>query len=101
MSPVLLSSDTSSTVVFDKVYSVLPKNFKKLLVFTDNRQIASYLAKNLEDTHIDHTIRTLLYKIVNEYKRIFLPDLLEKALFENIYDWYKDLDGYTKAWIKS
>jgi len=101
LSPVLLSSDTSSTVVFDKIYSVLPKNFKKLLVFTDNRQIASYLAKNLEDTHIDHTIRTLLYKIVSEYKRIFLPDMLEKALFENVYDWYKDLDGYTKAWIKS
>jgi phosphatidylserine/phosphatidylglycerophosphate/cardiolipin synthase-like enzyme/RNA polymerase subunit RPABC4/transcription elongation factor Spt4 len=101
LSPILMSSDTASTVVFDKIYTVLPKQFKKLLIFTDNRQIASYLAKRLEDTHFDHTIRTLLYKIVKFKQRIFLPELLEDALYRNIYDWYIGLDRDTKIWIRS
>ncbi len=101
LSPVLMSSDTASAVVFDKIYSILPNEYKKLLIFTDNRQISSYLAKRLEDTHIDHTIRTLLYRIIREHKRILLPELIEKALYENITDWYKDLGGYERARIKS
>ncbi len=51
LSNISMSSDTASTVVFDKVYGLLPEKFRKLLIFTDNRQIASYLAKKLEDTH--------------------------------------------------
>jgi|GEM_PF-2286343 len=101
LSPILMSSDTASVVVFDKVYTVLPEKYKKLLIFTDNRQISSYLAKRLEETHIDHTIRTLLYRIIKSKQRILLPELVEEALYRNIVDWYKDLDIPTKAWIKT
>jgi len=86
LSPVVMSSDTSSVVVFDRIYSELPKRYKKLLIFTDNRQIASYLAKHLEETHLSHTLRVLIYKIVQKHREIYYPKL-EREAYEEVRNW--------------
>lgn len=88
LSPIKMSAHTASMSLFDIVYTLLPEDFRKLLIFTDNRQAASYLAGNLEDGHFDHTIRSLLYEITRQKKRINLPDLIEEAVDYRINDWY-------------
>jgi len=88
LSPVSMSPNTASVTVFDMIYTLLPEDFRKLLIFTDNRQAASYLAGYLEDGHLDHAIRNLLYIITKEKKRILLPDLLEETIDRRINTWY-------------
>lgn len=66
LSPVAMSSNTASTALFNTVYDSLPINYKKLLIFTDNRQAASYLAGFLEDDHLNHSIRNLLNKLLTD-----------------------------------
>lgn len=86
LSPVIMSSDTASVVVFDRAYTKLPEEYRKLLIFTDNRQIASYLAKHLEDTHLDHTIRVLTYYIIKQHGKVHLLKLFDEA-YEQVIDW--------------
>ncbi|WP_258084321.1 DEAD/DEAH box helicase [Thermococcus thermotolerans] len=86
LSPVAMSSDTASVVVFDRVYTKLPEEYKKLLIFTDNRQIASYLAKHLEDTHFDHTVRVLVHYLVKQENKVYLSKLFDMA-YDTVISW--------------
>ncbi len=96
LSPVAMSSDTASVVVFDRVYTKLPEEYRKLLIFTDNRQIASYLAKHLEDTHFDHTIRVLTYYVVRQRGKVDLPKLFDDA-YDIVRYWpYEKLENSRK-----
>lgn len=96
LSPVAMSSDTASVVVFDRVYTKLPDEYKKLLIFTDNRQIASYLAKHLEDTHFDHAIRVLIHHVVKQRGKVDLPKLFDEA-YDIVRYWpHEDLKSTRK-----
>lgn len=87
LSPISMSASTASITIFDMIYNLLPDDFKKLLIFTDNRQSASYIAGYLEDGHLDHAIRSLLFTITKDRKRIYLPELSERGI-NQINNWY-------------
>lgn len=88
LSPVSMSSNTAAVTLFDMIYTTLPENLRKLLIFTDNRQAASYLAGYLEDGHLDHALRSLIYNIIRQNNnRILFNDLREKVLDE-IVNWF-------------
>ena len=88
LSPMSMSSNTAAVTLFDIIYTILPENLRKLLIFTDNRQAASYLAGYLEDGHLDHALRNLIYNIIRQNNhRILFHDLREKVLDE-IVNWF-------------
>lgn len=96
LSPVLMSSNTASAVLFNEVYASLPKDYRKLLIFTDNRQAASYLAGFLEDDHLNHAIRNLLRRLlIDEFDgRATYQDIKEESM-DTLRNWYGgDFEGY-------
>lgn len=89
LSKIRLSPNTGSVTFFDSVFSELPPDVRKMLIFTDNRQAASQVSGILEDEHLSHTIRNLLYHLLkNCYNgRTTLEDLRNEATFV-IQRWY-------------
>lgn len=96
VSPVVFSPNTASTTFFDLVYSELPERYRKMLVFTDNRQAASYIASYLEDEHLSHTIRILIHYVLTKQleSRSKYSDLKDEVMLR-IQEWYGgDLEEY-------
>jgi len=87
LSPLSMSSNTAAVTLFDIIYSALPENFRKLLIFTDNRQAASYLAGYLEEGHIDHALRSLIYYIVKSHDDRITSTKLEEECLDKISNW--------------
>lgn len=88
LSPMSMSSNTAAVTLFDMIYTSLPEKLRKLLIFTDNRQSASYLSGYLEDGHLDHALRNLIYHIIVENNnRILFNDMRERIIDEMV-SWY-------------
>lgn len=96
VSPVVFSPNTASTTFFDLVFSELPEKYRKMLIFTDNRQAASYIASYLEDEHLSHTIRILIHHVLTKQleSRTKYSELKEEVMLR-IQEWYGgDLEEY-------
>jgi len=90
LSKISISSNTASVALFDLVYSLLPDAYKKMLIFTDSRQGASYLAGQLEEEHSIHSLRNLIYLMTSQHenKRIRLFQL-EEACINTMNEWFQ------------
>ncbi len=89
LSPITMSSNTASTTLFDIAYYALPEEARKMLIFTDNKQAASYLAGFLEVEHRTHTLRKLIYRrLALEYDGRFSFSEAKESVVGTIRDWY-------------
>lgn len=68
VSPVYMSPSVSSRVVFDFMYTHLPTQQRRTLIFSDSRQEAAYVAGTLEFEHATHAVRQLLYQLLGKMR---------------------------------
>jgi ATP-dependent helicase YprA (DUF1998 family) len=96
LSPISMSSNTASTTLFDIAYYALPPESRKMLIFTDNKQAASYLAGFLEVAHRSHMIRKMIYhKLTSEFDGRFSFSEAMETVVGTIRDWYGgDFEGF-------
>jgi len=96
LSETKMSPNTASVTFFDSVFSEIPAEIRKMLIFTDNRQAASQVAGILEDEHLSHTIRSLLYKLLKSDfdGKTSLVALRDETMFR-IRSWYHgDIESF-------
>lgn len=83
VSPVYMSPSVASRVVFDFMYTLLPEDQRRMLIFSDSRQEAAYVAGTLEAEHETHMVRQLLYQLLGKMRgEPSLPEITERALLE-------------------
>ncbi len=75
VSPIYISPNTTSRLVFDLNYTLLPENIRKMLIFSDSRQDASYMAGTIRDEHLKHMLRQLITQIVWEKRNLTYYEL--------------------------
>lgn len=90
MSPVsgiYMSPNATSKVVFDLNYILMPEKDRKMIVFSDSRQDASYMAGTIRDQHLDHLMRQVVAQTVQKETEIDYSELEENVLFifQNMY----------------
>lgn len=80
VSPVYISPNTTSKLVFDLNYILLPEGKRKMLVFSDSRQDASYMAGTIDDEHLTHMLRQIITQVVWQYQDLTYQKLEEIIL---------------------
>lgn len=80
VSTIYMSPNTTSRLVFDLNFLLLPKDSRKMLIFTDSRQDASYMAGTIEEQHLNHMIRQIVTQLVWEKKILSYVQLEEGVL---------------------
>jgi len=79
-----LSDANCSHIVFDELFMTLPKENRKLLVFTDNVQRSSKFARELEETHLKNIARSNLERYITFMKEDKALDLLIMEIARNM-----------------
>ena len=87
VSPIYISPNTASRLVFDLNYMLLPEEKRKMLIFSDSRQDASYMAGTIKDEHLRHMLRQIITQVVQDQK-----DLTYQRLEEIILNKIQDMD---------
>lgn len=88
VTPFYISPNTTSRVVFDITYGELPEKLRRTLIFSDSRQDASYVAATIEDEHLTHSIRQLLFQVLrDEYQGIQDAQNIETRVLEKFEEW--------------
>ncbi|MBI4671808.1 MAG: DEAD/DEAH box helicase [Chloroflexi bacterium] len=88
VTPFYISPNTTSRVVFDITYGELPENLRKTLIFSDSRQDASYVAATIEDEHLTHAIRQLIFQVLSsEHGGIADAQQIETRILEKFEEW--------------
>lgn len=82
VTPIYVSPNVTSRLVFDLNHSLLPKELQKMIVFTDSRQDASYMAGTIGEEHLTHLLRQIITKIVRQFDDISLDRLTTAVLHE-------------------
>lgn len=90
VSPIYMSPNITSRLVFDLNFSLLPKEKRKMIVFSDSRQDASYMAGTIEEEHLDHLIRQILTQNVQKYGALHYNQL-ERLSIDEIQKMYPKL----------
>jgi ATP-dependent helicase YprA (DUF1998 family) len=80
VSPVYISPNTTSRLVFDLNYILLPEEKRKMLVFSDSRQDASYMAGTIGEEHLTHMLRQITTQVVWQYQDLTYQKLEEIIL---------------------
>jgi len=89
LSSITMSPSTAGTTLFDIIYTELPRKYRKLLIFTDNKQVAAYLAGYLEIEHRTHIMRRLIYEVLkDEFNGRCSYSELKEAVMSVIRGWY-------------
>jgi ATP-dependent helicase YprA (DUF1998 family) len=81
VSGIYMSPNATSKVVFDLNYILMPDKDRKMIVFSDSRQDASYMAGTIRDQHLDHLMRQVVAQTVQKEKEIDYSELEENVLF--------------------
>lgn len=77
VSPIYFSPNITSRLVFDLNYILLPEEIRKMLIFSDSRQDASYMAGTIKDEHLKHMLRQLITQVVWKRKSLAYHELEE------------------------
>jgi len=77
VSPVYISPNTTSRLVFDLNYILLPEERRKMLIFSDSRQDASYMAGTIKDEHLKHMLRQLITQVIWQHRSLTYNELEE------------------------
>jgi len=80
VSPVYISPNTTSRLVFDLNYILLPEEIRKMLIFSDSRQDASYMAGTIRDEHLKHMLRQIITQVVWKQRNLTYHELEEIIL---------------------
>ena len=82
VSPIYISPNTTSRLVFDLNYILLPKEKRKMLIFSDSRQDASYMAGTIRDEHLKHMLRQLITQVIWQHRGLTYNELEEIIVSE-------------------
>lgn len=80
VSPIYISPNTTSRLVFDLNYILLPEKIRKMLIFSDSRQDASYMAGTIKDEHLKHMLRQLITQVIWQRRNLTYHELEEIIL---------------------
>lgn len=82
VTPFYVSPNVTSRLIFDLNHSLLPKGQRKMIVFTDSRQDASFMAGTIGEEHLTHLLRQILTALMEKSDETSFERLLEAVLHE-------------------
>lgn len=91
ISSMYISPNSASKVVFDLNYILLPDKERKMIVFSDSRQDASYMAGTIKYEHLNHLMRQIVAQTVKSRGKISYYDL-EMIVIPKIQSMYSKMD---------
>jgi len=94
--PLYQSPNIASRRVFSSLYNQLPEGLRKMLIFSDSRQNASFTAGTIQSEHLARAIRQLVCYLVRQESDPLSYEDLEKRILRELASWEED--GVLRDW---